>query len=147
MIRSQHCLNVVSVTRNIKTLPWHCLKVHINASAEQGWGLRIQFPHFFSVLQNYHQNCLPCYHFHISQVNGLNRVSSGDNGQMWIMMTSSNGNVLRVTDVLCGEFTGHRWIPHIGKWRGALMFSLICPWINGWVNNGEIGDMITTQVW
>ena len=28
-----------------------------------------------------------------------------------IMMTSSNGNIFRVTDPLCGEFTGHRWIP------------------------------------
>ena len=25
--------------------------------------------------------------------------------------------------------------PHKGQWRGALMFSLICAWINGWVNN------------
>ena len=23
----------------------------------------------------------------------------------------------------------------------ALMFSLICVWINGWVNNGEAGDL------
>ena len=32
--------------------------------------------------------------------------------QCWciIMMTSSNGNIFRVTDHLCGEFTGHRWI-------------------------------------
>ena len=29
--------------------------------------------------------------------------------------------------------------PHKGQWRGALMFSLICAWINGWVNNGELG--------
>ena len=27
------------------------------------------------------------------------------------MMTSLNGNIFRVTDHLCGEFTGHRWIP------------------------------------
>ena len=27
------------------------------------------------------------------------------------MMTSSNGNTFRVTGHLCGEFTGHRWIP------------------------------------
>ena len=27
------------------------------------------------------------------------------------MMTSSNGNVFRVTGHLCGEFTGPRWIP------------------------------------
>ena len=31
--------------------------------------------------------------------------------------------------------------PHKGQWRGALMFSLICAWINGWVNNGEAGDL------
>ena len=24
---------------------------------------------------------------------------------------------------------------HKGQWRGVLMFSLICAWINGWVNN------------
>ena len=27
------------------------------------------------------------------------------------MMTSSNGNIFRVTGPLCGEFTGYRWIP------------------------------------
>ena len=31
--------------------------------------------------------------------------------------------------------------PHKGQWRGALMFSLICAWINGWVNNREAGDL------
>ena len=30
--------------------------------------------------------------------------------------------------------------PHKGQWRGAFMFSLICAWINGSVNNGEAGD-------
>ena len=28
-----------------------------------------------------------------------------------VMMTSSNGNIFRVTGPLCEEFTGHRWIP------------------------------------
>ena len=28
-----------------------------------------------------------------------------------IMMTSSNGNIFRVTCHFCGEFTGHWWIP------------------------------------
>ena len=36
--------------------------------------------------------------------------------------------------------------PHKGQWRGALMFSLICVWINGWVNNGEAGDLIRHRV-
>ena len=31
--------------------------------------------------------------------------------------------------------------PHKGQWRGALMFSLICVSINGWVNNREAGDL------
>ena len=30
---------------------------------------------------------------------------------------------------------------HKGQWRKALMFSLICIWINGWVNNLEAGDL------
>ena len=34
-----------------------------------------------------------------------------------------------------GEF------PHKGQWRGALMFSLICVWIIGWVNNRQAGDL------
>ena len=31
--------------------------------------------------------------------------------------------------------------PQKGQWRGALMFSFICVWINGWVNNREAGDL------
>ena len=31
--------------------------------------------------------------------------------------------------------------PHKGQWRGALMLSLICAWINDWVNNREAGDL------
>ena len=31
---------------------------------------------------------------------------------------------------------------HKGQWRGALMFYLICAWINRWVNNCEAGDLI-----
>ena len=31
--------------------------------------------------------------------------------------------------------------PHKGQWRGALMFSFICVWINGWVNNREAGEL------
>ena len=31
--------------------------------------------------------------------------------------------------------------PHKGQWCGALMFTLICARINGWVNNREAGDL------
>ena len=30
---------------------------------------------------------------------------------------------------------------HKGQWRGALIFSLICAWINGWLNNREADDL------
>ena len=53
------------------------------------------------------------------------------------VMTSSNENIFRVTGPLCREFTG----THKGQWRGALMFSLICAWTNGWVNTWDTGDL------
>ena len=30
---------------------------------------------------------------------------------------------------------------HKGQWRGALAFSLICAWINAWMNNFKAGDL------
>ena len=29
----------------------------------------------------------------------------------------------------------------LAVWRGALMFSLVCVWINDWVNSREAGDL------
>ena len=61
------------------------------------------------------------------------------------MMTSSNGNIFRVTGHLCGEI--HRWpvnSPHKRQWRGALMFNSICAWINSWVHNREAGNLRPT---
>ena len=31
--------------------------------------------------------------------------------------------------------------PHKGQWRRPLVFSLICAWVNAWVNNREAGDL------
>ena len=31
--------------------------------------------------------------------------------------------------------------PHKGQWRGALVFSLICVRLKGWINNREAGDL------
>ena len=31
--------------------------------------------------------------------------------------------------------------PHKGQWRGALVFTVVCARINGWVNNREAGDL------
>ena len=53
------------------------------------------------------------WYLHLGKV-GL--ISSSDNmyykyAYGFVMMTSSSGNMFRVTGTLCGEFTGHRWIP------------------------------------
>ena len=63
-------------------------------------------------------------------------------GHGCLMMASSNGNICRVTGHWCGEFTGPRWTPRAkGQWRGALMFPLICFWINDLLNNRDAGDL------
>ena len=60
------------------------------------------------------------------------------------MMTSSIGSIFpRYWPFARGIHRSPVDSPHKGQWRGALMFSLICTctWINGWVNNGEAGDL------
>ena len=58
------------------------------------------------------------------------------------MVTSSNGNIFYVTGPFVRSI--HR-SPlnsiHKGKWRGALMFSLISAWANCRVNNRDVGDL------
>ena len=59
----------------------------------------------------------------------------------WHMMTSSNGNIHRsAVDA-----------PHKGRWRGALMFSLICAWTNSLANKQDAGDFrhhrVHYEVW
>ena len=51
-------------------------------------------------------------------------------------------------DVIKWKHFPHHWLfvrgmnsPHKCQWRGALMFPLICTWINGWVNNRDAGDL------
>ena len=57
------------------------------------------------------------------------------------MMTSSNGNIFRVTGHLCGEFTGPGDFPAQRPvvWSFDVFFDLF--WINGWVNNLGAGDL------
>ena len=59
-----------------------------------------------------------------------------------VMMTSSNGDIFRVSGPLCGEFTGHRCIP-LTKASDAEPWCFLwsAPCINGSVNNREAGDL------
>ena len=62
-------------------------------------------------------------------------------GQWLFMMTSSNGNISVLLALCAGNSPVTGEFSHKGEWREALMFSLICVWINGWVNNREAGDL------
>ena len=42
------------------------------------------------------------------------------------MMTSSNGNIFRITGPLCREFPGHRWIPLTKASDTGLVFFRLC---------------------
>ena len=58
------------------------------------------------------------------------------------MMASSNGNTFpRYWSFVRGIHRSPVNSPHKGQWRGALMFSLICAWINCSANNRDAGDL------
>ena len=58
-----------------------------------------------------------------------------------IMMTSPKGSIFRVICLFQGSYWSLMDSPHKGQWRGALMFSLICAWTNGWTNNQDADDV------
>ena len=70
---------------------------HINQALDTSSRFASQ-PRQFGVL-NWLSSC-----YHCSFMSNQSRTH-------YIIMTSSNGNIFRVTGHLCGEFTGHRWIP------------------------------------
>ena len=57
------------------------------------------------------------------------------------MMTSSTKHFARYWIFVRGIHRSPVNSPHKCQRRGALMFSLICAWMNGWVNNREAGDL------
>ena len=74
--------------------------------SKQSWGWGFETPlrsvrRHSNVLR---YNSLPCTFL-------LSPILSNCFQVLVIMVTSSNGNIFRVTGHLCGEFTGHRWIP------------------------------------
>ena len=60
---------------------------------------------------------------------------------MIMMMTSSNGNIFRVTGPLLGNSPVPGEFPSQRPVTRSFMFSLICVWINSWINNSEAGDL------
>ena len=48
----------------------------------------------------------------------------------------------RYRPFVCGIHRSPVNSPRKSQWRGSLMFSFICAWINGWVNNRNAGDLM-----
>ena len=82
------------------------------------------------------------------------QLNYSDTHQIWMWFKESNGYFHKShDDVIKWKHFPRYWpfvrrihwspvySPHKGQWRGALMFSLICVLINGWVNNREAGDL------
>ena len=61
---------------------------------------------------------------------------------MRAMMTSSNGNIFRATGHLCGEFTGHRWIPRTKASDAELCFFYLR--LNKWLSKQSWGWWLET---
>ena len=90
-----------------------------------------------------------------SPVTGIFSVRKGRWSNPWSIMIFSDISpaILNHDDVIKWKHFPHYWpfvrgihwspvnSPHNGHWHGALMFSLICAWLNGWVNNREAGDL------
>ena len=59
------------------------------------------------------------------------------------IITSSNGNIFRVTGYFCLEFTGHRWIPRKRPVTQSfdVFFFIIYARLNGWANHRDAGDL------
>ena len=70
--------------------------IHISESKKHPWPLTFDY---FCIRNYLSTQPSQCHVPHANQVFG------------GYMMTSSNGNIFRVTGHLCGEFTGPRWIP------------------------------------
>ena len=62
---------------------------------------------------------------------------------MWLRVSVQHDDVIKWK-----HFPRHLWIHRSlvnsltkGQWLGALMFSLICAWTSGWLNNRDAGDL------
>ena len=80
------------------------------------------------------------YHNNIQPVELVMTIWHHTNSQFF-MMTSSNGDIFRVTGPLCGEFTGPGEFPAQRPVTRSFDVFLICARINDWVNKHEAGDL------
>ena len=102
-------------------------------------------------------SCLPGLHWTCSMlwwcILESNQIKKLSFKKMYLKCCMQNVSHVPKHDVIKWKHFPHYWpfergihqssvnSPHKGQWRGALMFSLICTSINGWVNDHEAGDL------
>ena len=86
-------------------------------------------------------------HFCSIVINGMNGFGNFTDTAAWLNSYIAHIDVIKWKHIPC-YWTFVRKIhrspmdsPNKGQWRGALKFSLICAWTNGWVNNRNIGGL------
>ena len=124
--KRHHQLQTTSQPRFAVTMSWRQSLCHGNSSVPVTRNVVINFKRHYSIVLTeqwrYHiVMCLllpsvlslkelMCHRFHM-RVRDL-QISCSDLTRWVYMMTSPNGNILRITGPLwCGEFTGEWWIP------------------------------------
>ena len=108
VVGCRNCLRRKTGRSTIRTVWLHLLDVWLDFNIAQGilrltwqrWEFRV---YLFLITLNFDRRLSS------TATNALPNFKSIK--AFWLMMTSSNGNIFRVTGPLCGEFTGHRWIP------------------------------------
>ena len=103
---TQHCYD--------SSRTWIRLEAHNRALAGELWGLLRKLEKTACVITTPH--CITCKTAitaaeHKSWFDLTKHTPISPSSASYVMMTSLNGNIFRVTGPLCGEFTGHRWIP------------------------------------
>ena len=79
--------------------------------------------------------------YHICIANTLDATETVRISPNGIMMTSWMETFSALLAICAENSSVPGEFPTQRQWRGALMFSLICVWINGWINNREAGDL------
>ena len=113
----------------------HGISLHKTNNSELRWFLWTSFWTFVliaNVLRRHDNDDICCNH---QMLRSLCLACS------LFMMTSPCGNISALLAFVSGIHQSPMNSPNRGLWHGALMFSLIGSWTNGWVNNRDVGDL------
>ena len=126
--RQPHFSRLYTLHRNKKAHPLTWLWAYRHLSMIASW----LNSRLIKVINNNSMSRKHKYHIHRLMQQRRNPKCTGVTSLF--TMTSSNGNIFRVTGPLCGEFTGHRWIPRKKASDAELWFVFLDLRLNKWLS-------------